>query len=99
MATITIEVTQEDIDEGIRSRSDDCAVARALKRRLNTYDVSVSALGIMVYGQSYKAPVGLANFVRDFDKDRSLVFPTEFLLDMSAPIKYLAFSSVELVSG
>jgi hypothetical protein len=99
MSIITIEVTQEDIDKGIRSRSDDCAVARALKRQLRTYDVSVSALGVMIHGESYKAPVGLATFVRDFDKDKSLVFPTEFLLDMSATIKYPVFSSAELVGG
>jgi len=92
MSTITIQVTQEDIDEGMRSRSDDCAIVKALKRQLHTYDVSVSALSVIIHGQTYKSSQGIADFVHNFDRDKRLVFPQELLLDTTETVTYPVFT-------
>lgn len=103
MNSMTIQVTQEDIDEGKQANSYDCAVARAIKRQYQIEDLSVSSLSITVHGLRYKTEPDLAVFVHDFDRHKSFVIPAEFFIDLSTPISHheptgiYALSSKELV--
>lgn len=81
MSSIRFKVTQEDIELGKKSDTGGCAIARALKKQCNTDYISVSSMHIMINGTFYPTPDEMSRFVFDFDKDKTLVFPTEFLLD------------------
>jgi hypothetical protein len=86
MSMLRIQVTQEDIDSGKQSSTDNCAIARALKRQLGLNFISVSGLAVMIGGFYYESPDAISRFVHDFDKDKTLVFPQELLLDRGSPI-------------
>jgi hypothetical protein len=83
---LRIQVTQEDIDSGKQSSTDNCAIARALKRQLGIDFISVSGLTVMIGGFYYESPDDISRFVYDFDKNKTLVFPQEFLLDRRASL-------------
>jgi hypothetical protein len=86
MKSITIQVTQEDINAGIQKNTSGCAIALAMKRQLGHYDLCVCSLSILIEGKRYKTSNEMATFVHDFDNEKALVFPAEFLLDLSEPI-------------
>lgn len=77
-----IQVTQKDIDNGKQVDSHGCAIAVAIKRQYGSTNVQVSGFCIQVDGCVYGATDGLAKFVTDFDTDKTLVFPTEFIVPM-----------------
>lgn len=87
MNTITFQVTQEDIDLGKKGQSSECAIALALQRELGHYDLCVASTSIMIKGKRYKTSEEVETFVRNFDRDKVLVFPAEFLVDVSTPLK------------
>jgi hypothetical protein len=93
MNSISIQVTQEDIDLGSQGNTADCAIARAMKRQLGTQDLCVSSLSFMLHGKRYKTSDALATFVHSFDISKTLVFPAEFLLDLSTPIKHVDYAT------
>ena len=74
-----VEVTQEDIDKGIPSDCQNCAVALALKRKYKTDDVSVSIpddyVLIKVRGEElnikYNYENDILDFIDIFDRDYS----------------------------
>lgn len=74
-----VEVTQEDIDKGIPSDCNYCAVALALKRKYKTDDVSVSIpddyVLIKVRGEElnirYNYENDILDFIDIFDRDYS----------------------------
>jgi hypothetical protein len=83
MSQLHIQILQEDIDKGHKLMSFDCAIARAVRRMNPEMQVSVTGTSTMLNGKRYLNSPEMANFVRAFDIDKSLVFPTEFLLDTS----------------
>ena len=68
---ILIEVTQEDINAGIRAATKACPVAFALQRATQDKDASVGAFGIYVILDQKKftadLPLVVRKFIRDFD--------------------------------
>lgn len=67
---IIFEVTQDDIDHGVRSNCNECPVARSAAREFPGYEVSV---GISIHlhgaGGSFRAalPATAENFITSFD--------------------------------
>ncbi len=83
MSQLHIQILQEDIDNGHKLMSFDCAIARAVRRMNPDMQVSVTGISTMLNGKRYLNTPEMEKFVRAFDIDKSLVFPTEFLLDTS----------------
>ena len=77
-----IEVTQEDIDHGIRNDCTECPVALAIKRASgNWFGVIVLVLnGICVRGRTYRTPRQVAQFIQAYDRGES-VGPITFTLE------------------
>lgn len=64
-----VDVTQEDINLGERKDCDNCAVARAIRRKMNvgTY-ISVSDEAMTIgYVELKSLPLPIVNFINDFD--------------------------------
>lgn len=91
MRTIVINVTQEDIDEGLPDKCSQCPVALAVKRYVRPrYYIMVSAQHLTVYPPGpaldqclYPMPDSVSNFVQNFD-DAQRVKPFEFELEVEA---------------
>lgn len=83
MERIKVQVTAEDIKDGLPHRCSQCPIALAIKRGHNINDVQVAPFGhtellfATVNGHSRPLPPGAAQFVRDFDAGRD-VSPFEF---------------------
>lgn len=90
MSQIKINVTQEDITDGHQGKSNDCAIARAIKRELkrdSTSDrVDVTTTSIIVDNVCYKLPQKGADFVRRFDASKAKVRPFSFMLRQGQPV-------------
>jgi hypothetical protein len=82
MKTLRIQVTQEDIDNGKQMNSYGCAIGLALQRQYSEFDASVGLLAFYLNGFPYKNTDEMVQFVRDFDTHKSLVFPTEFVVEL-----------------
>lgn len=73
MATVTIEVTQEDINAGRRADCRACPIARATKRKVPACHVEVGRYYVVLMtsrvGDSYdfRLPDFARRFVEDFD--------------------------------
>lgn len=91
MATVTINVTQDDIVEGVILECEFCPIARAIKRRFgivsNYSVVDVSSNSVTFYGgklpygfEVCKLPDIALNFINDFDQGR-IPEPISFLLE------------------
>ena len=80
-----VEVTQEDIDKGIPSDCNNCAVALALKRKYKTDNVFVSIpydyVLLTVNGEDlnirYNYENDILNFIDAFDKQYNYENPKE----------------------
>lgn len=81
MATVTVEVTQEDIDEG-SINCEWCPIALALKRRFGIMPrIRVSENYIHIDEAMIPTPDEAAEFILDFDTER-VVVPISFPLDI-----------------
>jgi hypothetical protein len=69
-----IEVTQEDIDRGVRGEIDKCPVALAAQRALGIPDVWVTPFGRMlpVPDANWLMPAKATAFVRRCDRGKSV---------------------------
>ena len=77
-----IDVTEEDIQEGVKCDCDACPIARAVRRA--TGDQTLSVMGYGVYRGAMligRFPKKATDFVISFDSDDS-VKPFSFNLDM-----------------
>ena len=86
MKTITIDVTQEDIDKGVCKDTAKCAIARAFGRMLDGESIQVGSYSIALYNHSValNLPEEASEFVKSFDKYKgTFVKPFSFQLDMS----------------
>jgi|HubBroStandDraft_5_1064220.scaffolds.fasta_scaffold223918_2 hypothetical protein len=76
-----VEVTQDDIDNSLQRTPFNCAIARALKKRMRTGNVVVNGGPLFqVDGVDYRMPSKGQQFVRKFDASRSMVSPFTFAL-------------------
>lgn len=92
-----IEVTQDDIDEGIPSNRNKCPVSLAVNRViLKSYHTGSGPCDILIFSQkdnlldiqaSFKTPPRVADFIHRFD-GRYCVKPFEF--EIPIPEQYLA---------
>jgi len=93
MSKITISVTQDDINSGVREDCNKCPVARAISRHFPGEWVSVTGDTVSIYDNydteedyysgcvaDYYLPESVAQFVSDFDKGKT-VMPFEFVID------------------
>ena len=68
----SFEITQEDIHQGLRRRANNCPVTIAVRRALNTYQVTTGPNGTMVGEEenydSYTHSEELKWFIFLFDK-------------------------------
>lgn len=82
---ITITVTQEDIDQGIRNDCDKCPIARAIARELPGSEPSVGDM-VDLYGKGYYGDAHLSHlatkFINDFDNGNPVV-PQAFHLEFT----------------
>lgn len=76
-----INVTQRDIEKGLREDPNSCPVARAIKRR-GFEDVSVKTQVIWIGCRKYNPPEIVEDFIERFDKGDT-VQPFKFELDFS----------------
>ena len=81
-----ISVTQQDIMEGERNSSQNCAVAIALRRSLQTVFVSVCDASAEINGRQYALPNHVTQFISDFDLD-ILPEPMQFELAIDEPLE------------
>ncbi len=64
---LNLFVTKDDIVNGIRGNSKNCAVARTVKRLFDTDNVSVYGEAIYVNGTKYNPTKDVQQFIIDFD--------------------------------
>lgn len=74
-----IQVTQEDIDKGIRQAPCSCPVGRAVKREIDGC-VSVGYATVATEEKLYWLPDEVSNFIFNFDRG-IIVKPFEFELE------------------
>ena len=77
---IRVDITQEDIDLGVKGFTHGCAVARALRRTLNTDDIQVYTFEAHIKDKIYKLPEQVSSFITNFDMGRTKVSPSSFVL-------------------
>lgn len=78
---MNITVTQADIDGGFQGRSNNCAIALALKRELKTDTAIVNGSHVFFAGgQHYKTTKKMKDFITKFDQSKTLVSPFTFAL-------------------
>lgn len=63
----TIKVIQKDIDDGVRTHGNECAVALAVRRAFRTKDVSVGLGSCRVKEKEYTLPKKCEKFIERFD--------------------------------
>ena len=84
-ATVTIDVTQEDIDNGVRAMCDKCPIALAIARKIKC-DIYVSTFLTRLYyedlGLEFSNSTPMYTFVKNFDQGVP-VQPFSFELDIS----------------
>lgn len=78
---IKIEVTQEDINYGIKGICDSCPVARAIKRKVKDHGVSVGSNYIRVWGKEIQTLKKVSEFIRKFDTAKT-VKPFSFCINL-----------------
>lgn len=82
MRTVTIDVTQEDIDAGSPNRCRSCPVARAVHRATGKPHIVVTRNEILLSGWGrFPLPAIAAEFISEFDAGRP-VSPFSFTLDL-----------------
>ena len=89
--TLTIEVTQEDIDRGLPRNCGHCPVALAVMRATGFEEVYVSAWSMQLYrkgsyvpGGSALTPKEAAGFIDAFDGRGACPEPFSFTVDFKA---------------
>lgn len=81
--TLTIEVTQDDIDMGEPGLHCLCAVALAIKRVTGQRaSVGLNSIGLRPDGPEVPTPTDMAEFIDLFDEDKSLCRPETFILTL-----------------
>ena len=63
-----IQITQQDIDRGVRRNASNCAIAVGLKQEF-AYDISVSSV-IRIGNDNYQATPEVVRWFANFDLDR-----------------------------
>lgn len=86
-----IEVTQDDIDKGIKCRHESCPIALAVKRQVENNGVSVDRTRAIIYGDDDNPSIfplskTCVKFIRDFDKSIT-VKPFKFILKYEPPTR------------
>ena len=77
-----ISVTQEDIDKGVLSSIDDCAIAIALRRKVGGYGIAKSYV-FTALGSVVRLPNNARRFIAKFDAGLP-VKPFNFRLNVEA---------------
>ncbi len=75
-----IEITQRDIELGGHS-CDHCPIHRAMIRAIGPVEIVVQSYLIRIAGRTYKTPVAVANWLRDYDR-HGIGVPFEFELKL-----------------
>jgi hypothetical protein len=78
---ITINVTQEHLDEGVCGDPERCPIALAVKQQ-HGFDVSVGDYGIEYYAWDVRLPHKARDFIREFDFDRPSAKPFTFEIEI-----------------
>lgn len=76
-----IEVTQDDINRGIRSSYCECPIALALQRKLSISDIEVGDTSICVNKIKYRHTDETLDFISEFDEGE-YVEPFTFELEI-----------------
>lgn len=78
---INVKISQEDIENGQRGDSGNCAIALALsKRGYRNVEVDVDSIDLCYQDKpytTYALPYEMNSFIKDFDEGR-IVTPTKF---------------------
>lgn len=87
MPIITIDVTREDIDEGMTSSCNRCPIALAARRAVGSDLIGVTGSYLWVESQAIRLPEAVREFIHGFDDGTTLRFlikPFSFDLDVPA---------------
>ena len=79
MKRIKVNISQEDIDYGVRKSSDHCAISCAIRKQFNTADVFTGLESCLIQDIRYYLSTRARKFVIHFDIDKKLVKPTTFI--------------------
>ena len=77
MDTITVFVSQEDIDNGRQCQSTQCPIALALKRQCEALSVVAGLFTTTINSRFYHTPDDAKKWMRQFDHDKNTE-PAEF---------------------
>ncbi len=69
---VSLSVTQEDIDNGIKSSPTKCPVALALTRAMKKDNCAMGISRIILSGELKNTPQAILDFVYDFDRGKSV---------------------------
>lgn len=90
-----VQVTHEDIDNGLKASRTCCPVALALARAFPQHRVNVGSMAATIVGTVVdtwiKLPLEAADFIKAFDRGTS-VYPFAFDLDLS----FMAYEEKEI---
>ena len=86
IAMMKIEITQQDIDNGMKDRVDGCAIALGLKHEF-TYEISVAPGWIWIGKDWYQATPEVDRWIADFDKGKPVKPITIELVQSPIPKK------------
>ena len=75
------ELTEKNIDEGIRGRCRNCPVALAIRDRFPCSQVEVYSWEVSIQGILYRLPPALCHAIRRFDTS-GVIAPCAFELDI-----------------
>ena len=75
--TITVFVSQEDIDNGRQCQSTQCPIALALKRQCSPFSVSAGLFTTTINSRFYHTPHDARMWMKQFDWDKQ-VNPAKF---------------------
>ena len=71
---VTVDVTQADIDAGVKRKCDQCPIARAVRRVVGAdKEVTVNPVSIYIDGGYWRTPLEASNFISDFDNGHPVV--------------------------
>ena len=81
-----INITQNDIKEGVQSSPTMCPIARAVRRALKPNDIYVDSMNVIIGRKVFLLPHAVTNFIQGYDIGLR-VQPFKFTLDSERTAK------------
>lgn len=93
MESIEFELTQEDINNGVRAERAVCPFALAIRRAMPDTSVLVSSVSVCVYGSGYYRIYHNTDVmkyaIRDYDNKGVLPTPGPYVIEMTKEMEWI----------